>query len=211
MATSAQAEPVLYSVAFDGSEAGDPGTGSFLFDDTDGLMTNFTWDFGEGRTGGFTDAELAEILGSQFGDNITFGKGLFEMFVGEFTVPTFSRSFSRDLGLIGPFPTTAEFCWGTGNSACGMPNGMFPTYEFVNDGVFFRGEITIAEAAVAVDVRPRGCPNPINRKARGVLPVAILGTADFDVSEIDPTTVRLAGVPPAGFGFEDVATPVSAI
>jgi hypothetical protein len=150
VAPSTQADPVLYSVAFDGSGAGDPGTGSFLFDDATGVMTDFIWDFGAGRTGGFTDAALAESLGALFGD-ITFGEGLFEMFVGVFTVPTTSRSFSRGAGsLIGPFPTNSpanpvEFCWGDRNMTdCGMPDGTFPTYEFVNDDVFFRGMTSIS-------------------------------------------------------------------
>jgi len=34
---------------------------------------------------------------------------------------------------------------------------------------------------VPVDIKPTSCPNPLNVKSRGVLPVAILGTADFDV------------------------------
>src|SRR2546428_1197424 len=38
-------------------------------------------------------------------------------------------------------------------------------------------------------------PNPINVGARGVLPVAVLGTATFDVTTIDPASVRLQGVP----------------
>lgn len=36
---------------------------------------------------------------------------------------------------------------------------------------------------------------------------AILGTSALDVTEIDPSTVRLEGVAPLRFNFEDVATP----
>jgi probable HAF family extracellular repeat protein len=60
---------------------------------------------------------------------------------------------------------------------------------------------------VAVDIKPGSCPNPINVKSKGVLPVAILGTDDFDVTQIDLASVRLAGVAPIRSGFEDVATP----
>jgi hypothetical protein len=59
-----------------------------------------------------------------------------------------------------------------------------------------------------VDLKPRSCPNPLNVTSRGVLPVAILGWEDFDVSEIDVATVRLAGVEPVRSSFEDVATPL---
>ncbi len=46
---------------------------------------------------------------------------------------------------------------------------------------------------VPVDIKPGGCPNPLNIGSRGVLPVAILGTSDLDVTAIDPKTVTLGG------------------
>lgn len=64
------------------------------------------------------------------------------------------------------------------------------------------------QIAVPVDIRPRSCPNPINTRARGVIPVAILGTESFDVTRVDPVTVRLEGVSPLQWALEDVATPV---
>lgn len=62
---------------------------------------------------------------------------------------------------------------------------------------------------VAVDIKPGSCSNPVNVKSSGVLPVAILGTADYDITTIDPTSIRLAGVEPLRSGYEDVAGPVS--
>jgi len=63
--------------------------------------------------------------------------------------------------------------------------------------------------AVAVDIKPGSCPNPLNVKSKGVLPVAILGTDDYDITTIDPTSIRLTGVEPLRSGYEDVATPVT--
>jgi hypothetical protein len=66
---------------------------------------------------------------------------------------------------------------------------------------------------VGIDVKPASWPNPLNLKGKGVLPVAICGTEDFDVMTVDPETVRLtlegvmAEVPPLRWGWEDVATP----
>lgn len=60
---------------------------------------------------------------------------------------------------------------------------------------------------VPVDVKPMSWPNPLNVKDKGVLPVAILGTEDFDVTQIDPATVLLEGVAPLRWEFEDVGTP----
>jgi hypothetical protein len=73
-----------------------------------------------------------------------------------------------------------------------------------------------------LDIKPGSCPNPFNAKLfdflddgkenkGGVLPVAILGTDDFDVSEIDVSTVLLEGVAPLSEGicYEDVSRPVT--
>lgn len=61
---------------------------------------------------------------------------------------------------------------------------------------------------VYVDVRPRSCPNPINPKAQGVLPIAILGSPAYDITHIDATSLRLEGVAPLRTELEDVGTPV---
>ena len=67
--------------------------------------------------------------------------------------------------------------------------------------------------SVYVDIKPGSCPNPLNKKSKGVLPVAVLGTEDFDVMTIDPSTIQLSregieeGVAPIRWSYEDVATP----
>jgi hypothetical protein len=66
---------------------------------------------------------------------------------------------------------------------------------------------------VYVDVKPGSWPNPIEIVSKGVLPVAICGTEDFDVRTIDPSTVKIyiegneEGVSPIRWSYEDVATP----
>lgn len=47
---------------------------------------------------------------------------------------------------------------------------------------------------VAIDIKPGSDPNCFNNNGHGVIPVAILGSADFDVSQIDPGTVALEGL-----------------
>lgn len=61
--------------------------------------------------------------------------------------------------------------------------------------------------SIALDIKPRSCPNPLNLNDQGLVTVAILGTADLDVTTIDPTSLLLAGVAPLRWGFEDVAAP----
>ena len=61
---------------------------------------------------------------------------------------------------------------------------------------------------VSIDIKPGGCPNPLNVKDKGVLPVAICGTEDFDVWTIDTASIRLEDVAPVRSSYEDVATPM---
>lgn len=61
--------------------------------------------------------------------------------------------------------------------------------------------------AVQFDMHPNSCPNPFNPRSQGVTPAAILGTPGLDVTTIDISTIRLLGVAPQSWGFEDVATP----
>lgn len=47
---------------------------------------------------------------------------------------------------------------------------------------------------VQIDIKPGSYPNSINRNSKGVIPVAILGSADFDVTQIEPLSLALAGM-----------------
>ena len=47
---------------------------------------------------------------------------------------------------------------------------------------------------VAIDIKPGADDNCININEHGVIPIAILGSIDFDVSKIDPGTCELAGM-----------------
>lgn len=77
-----------------------------------------------------------------------------------------------------------------------------------SDRYFSVSEIqAYGERLVPVDIKPQSCPNPLNVTAKGVLPAAILGTENFDVTQIDFSTVALEGVHPLRWTMEDVATP----
>ncbi len=66
---------------------------------------------------------------------------------------------------------------------------------------------------VTVDIKPGSCPNPVNVKSSSVLPVAILGTGDVNVIDIDPTSIAFSfgevNVGAIRCSYEDVAGPVS--
>ena len=44
-----------------------------------------------------------------------------------------------------------------------------------------------------IDIKPGSDPNPINPDSNGLVPVAILSSADFDARNVNSTTVELAG------------------
>jgi hypothetical protein len=67
-----------------------------------------------------------------------------------------------------------------------------------------------------VDIKPGSCPNPVNRNSNGVLPVALVGTDEFDVTQVDVGWLELSradgvdgSVAPLAnrLHIEDVATP----
>ena len=57
---------------------------------------------------------------------------------------------------------------------------------------------------VNIDIKPGSYPNSINLQDKGVVPVAILTTADFDASTVYPTTVKIANASPIRWKMQDV-------
>jgi hypothetical protein len=69
-----------------------------------------------------------------------------------------------------------------------------------------------APPMVSVDIKPGACPNPLNVKSWGVLPVVVLGTDEFDVETIDPEMIRISRegfdpVAPIRYSYDDVGMP----
>ena len=66
---------------------------------------------------------------------------------------------------------------------------------------------------VPVDILPGTCPNDLEAHSGEEVLVAVLGTPELDVADIDPATIRLtregygAGISPLSWDYEDVATP----
>jgi hypothetical protein len=72
----------------------------------------------------------------------------------------------------------------SGGSVTGNPTGLI--YEAV---------ITYdCPIQVTIDIKPGSYPNCFNMNGNGVVPVAILGSADFDVTQIDVSTLKFGGL-----------------
>lgn len=83
---------------------------------------------------------------------------------------------------------------------------------------FIVGQITSLvrqpSTVVTLEIRPGSDDNPVSASEQGLLPVAILGSNDLDVTTIDPSTLQLAGVdlalrgsvkrPQLAYSLEDV-------
>jgi hypothetical protein len=101
-----------------------------------------------------------------------------------------------------------------------LRNSAAPAYDVVHVNSEFTVQVSDHDPSVArllpiipvsIDIRPGSDINPINLNSNGTLPVAILSTADFSATTVDPATVTLAGALVAQrgrdklmFSFEDV-------
>ena len=117
----------------------------------------------------------------------------------------------------GSGPTWVQYCYGAGCVYATMQTSEWG-YSHRSKPQLLLNEISCLQECecylkVEVDIKPGSCPNPLNLTSKGVLPVAVLGTEEFDVTTIDPLTILLSreeveeGVAPIRSDYEDVATP----
>jgi hypothetical protein len=72
--------------------------------------------------------------------------------------------------------------------------------HLIADTWLLSGANGIAALEVEIDIKPGSDPNCFNNDGHGVIPVAILGSADFDVTQVDAGTVKLEGLDVAARG-----------
>lgn len=60
------------------------------------------------------------------------------------------------------------------------------------------------DSGIAIDVKPGNEQNNINLNSKGVVPVAVLTTEQFDAATLDPATALFAGAAPDHWSLEDV-------
>jgi hypothetical protein len=61
--------------------------------------------------------------------------------------------------------------------------------------------------AAEFDIKPGACPNPLNAGSHGVLPTALVGTADIAAADVDLATVRLVRSDGAGGSVAPLSGP----
>lgn len=96
-----------------------------------------------------------------------------------------SISMSRDRAMVGAWAASCG-----GGVRCGA------AYIF---------SCTSAPTIANLDIKPDSCPNPVNPTSKGVLPVTLVGSIDFDVTMVDLDSLTLA----RGDGVGESITPLS--
>jgi len=153
------------------------------------------------RTGsdGGSNSDYALVDGTSFASPYAAGVAALVLSVddllGAAEVEQIMQDTARDLGAPG-YDTT--FGWGLVNA----------------------NQALLGTVGAHLDVKPGSCPNPINRNSNGVIPIALIGTASFNVANVNLPTVRLWRADGAGEGvapnegppgphtvIADVATP----
>ena len=64
--------------------------------------------------------------------------------------------------------------------------------DFGGEPLNLNGLTSGCASVVVIDIKPGSAENTVNLGSKGVTKVAILGSDDFDATEVDPLTVELA-------------------
>lgn len=101
--------------------------------------------------------------------------------------------WTHQFGSTGVEETASISAHASGVYVAGFTTGTLPGQVSAGGPDAYIANVRAAAPAVLVvdiDVRPGSLPNPVNPKSGGVLPVAVLATADFDPTAVDPGSVR---------------------
>ena len=154
-----------------------------------------------------TNGNFTKFLPKKFsGGDVTFDTTEKQLFYGDMIASTVS-----DIFLVDPSGAYVKLLSGEGiyisDIAIGPDGALYVLWIRGEQDMYYVDRIVAIPEPVAVniDIKPTSCPNPLNIKSSGVLPVAILGSDDVDVNEIVEASILLAGVDAIRYSFEDVA------
>ena len=139
-------------------------------------------------------------------------------FGGKYSLPTDLNDLGQVVGYsVGADGYAHGFFWSSATGFCklytperfeGMPWAINNLGQIVGTGYDgeagrFRVCIWTPVVPVTIDIKPGEYPNTINLRSRGIVPVAVLTTRDFDAVTVDPFTVYFADARPIRWSDED--------
>ena len=110
--------------------------------------------------------------------------------------------YGTDFGGDGDFSVPGQVSFSGGTLTGTYGNGDPIELKFYSNIPVHLGTSGLVE--VEIDIKTGGNPNSINLKSKGVVPVAVLTTVDFDARNIDPATVEFAGASPVRWTLCDI-------
>ena len=148
---------------------------------------------------------------------LAFGGSTINFYGGQMSTGTYITAFSSatnpEITVHGTnFAVNGQPCESSATSFT-LAFGSFPVLTgFYGNGdpiyLKFYGNIPInlvtLDSGIAIDIKPGNDENNINLKSKGVVPVAVLTTDEFDAATVDPTTAQFAGAAPERWKLEDV-------
>jgi len=109
--------------------------------------------------------------------------------------------YGTDFGGDGDFSVPGQVSYSGGTLTGYYADGSAIDLLFYSSTAIF---LQNAVNDLKIDIKPGGNPNNINLRSKGVVPVAVLTTNDFDASDVDPDTVLFAGASPVRWRLCDV-------
>jgi len=143
------------------------------------------------------------VYGGEIGDGFFVG-----LYTGEPSpvVTVYGMDFALDGVPLDPSATQFSVDPYDGGILTGIYGNGDPIYLwFISDvPIYLQYPDTGITSEVTIDIKPGSDKNNINLKSRGVVPVAVLTTDDFDAGTVDPATVQFAGAAPVCWKLKDV-------
>ncbi len=127
--------------------------------------------------------------------SLSFGGGSVMIPFGDAPIITLRSRFSMS-GFLGGIASDLVFGAGTSLTGSGSATAVLRLVDFGSERAYLLDNLIYRFGLhVNVDIKPGDDANHINLRSRGKLPVAILSTAAFDASTINPFTITVAGAP----------------
>lgn len=137
------------------------------------------------------------------------GNGFFVLlYTGEPSpvVTVYGMDFALDGVPLDPLATQFSVDIYYGGVLTGIYENGDPIYLwFLSDvPIYLKSPDAGITSEMTIDIKPGNEQNNINLNSKGVVPVAILTTDEFDAATVDPTTAQFAGAVPEHWSLEDI-------